>query len=72
MRSRSLKSSNPPRVKHGPARKKLKKCELCAHTFHSRRVFDRFCWKCKDEDERIRFAEWLPELDLPLVDSLAY
>ena len=51
-----------PKEGHGrPTRQRS--CNLCDEKFMPRNPFERFCRQCKDEDELLRFAGWLPEMD---------
>jgi len=36
------------------------RCNLCTDLFRAYSVFQRFCEICKNNDERYRYAEWLP------------
>ena len=38
-------------------------CNLCGKAYRAPSVFSRFCVDCKSEQEILKFAEWLPDLD---------
>jgi hypothetical protein len=38
-------------------------CNLCGQIFRARGAFERFCRRCREEREELRFEGWLPELD---------
>lgn len=40
-----------------------RKCNLCDTKFQPRSPFERFCQHCKEENELLRFVNWLPEVD---------
>ncbi len=45
-------------------------CNLCGIEFSTLKPFRVFCNKCRVEDERYLFAEWLPGGSLTEVESL--
>lgn len=47
--------------------KRIKCCNICGNTFQARSVFQRFCYRCKESEEMLRFMDWLPEVDDSLV-----
>ncbi|MGZ6290413.1 MAG: hypothetical protein ACXWQO_19645 [Bdellovibrionota bacterium] len=55
------------RVGHAPLRSthknKRKKCNLCYRGFYPQTGFDRYCHLCKEENELLRFGDWLPRID---------
>lgn len=50
---------------------KIKSCNICGNTFRSRSLFQRFCYRCKESEEILRFVDWLPELDDSLVARMS-
>jgi hypothetical protein len=42
-------------------RKQKRKCNLCAREFKPLSPFTRYCHRCREEEELLRFSEWLPE-----------
>jgi len=67
--ARSLKAGTENRRK--VQRAKNRRCNLCAEEFHPRTVFDRYCVTCKNENELLKFSEWLPELDAAITERLS-
>ncbi|HAR41795.1 MAG TPA: hypothetical protein DCS07_04075 [Bdellovibrionales bacterium] len=49
---------------------KTRRCNLCAEEFPVRSVFDRYCQKCREQNELFKFSDWLPELNEQLVGRL--
>ena len=43
-------------------RKQPRPCNLCMRTFDPHTVFDRFCPNCREQNELLKFSDWLPEL----------
>lgn len=52
-------------------RKKPRPCNLCAERFTPRTVFDRFCPTCKNENELLKFSDWLPEVDQSVEEKIS-
>lgn len=66
LRIEGASTSAAPSKHRQLARKQFRRCNLCADEFQPRTVFDRYCRNCKDENELLKFSEWLPELDAAL------
>jgi len=49
----------------------LRRCNLCSNKFRQHTVFDRFCESCRQNNERFKFSEWLPNLDADLAEKVA-
>jgi hypothetical protein len=50
---------------------KWRKCNLCAHEFQPRTLFERYCHVCREENELFKFGEWLPELDPVITERIS-
>jgi len=50
--------------------KKCRSCNLCMETFRPKTVFDRYCAKCKEKKEILKFSDWLPDLAIELTEQL--
>jgi hypothetical protein len=48
-----------------------RRCNLCTASFRCHGPFERFCRKCRERDELLRFSEWLPEQGTDLPQSLS-
>ncbi len=46
-------------------------CNLCLEEFAPHTVFDRYCATCKEENELLKFSEWLPEIDRAITERLS-
>ncbi len=51
-------------------RKHSRSCNLCMQAFAPNTVFERFCSRCRDDNELLRFSEWLPELDEEIQEKI--
>lgn len=38
-------------------------CNLCGRSFRAPHAFARYCRQCKEQEEVLKYSEWLPELD---------
>lgn len=47
-----------------------KPCNLCNERFLPRTVFERYCKKCRENNELFKFSEYLPDLDLAFDEKL--
>ena len=56
-----------PRMKH---QLKERCCNLCDIAFHPRTVFDRYCVQCREQEELLKFSDWLPQIENPLTTCL--
>jgi hypothetical protein len=36
-------------------------CNICGEIYRAHTVFERFCGRCRQEEELLRFSDWLPE-----------
>lgn len=50
---------SPLRLMH---KVKSRSCNLCGGLFRPHNVFERYCAHCREENELLRFGDWLPEM----------
>lgn len=60
-------------VKNGRTKKwhKTSTCNLCLEKFRPKTIHDRYCPACKEENQLLRFADDMPELDISLVEKVS-
>lgn len=51
-------------------RRAQRRCNLCSGGFHPGTVFDRYCPTCREQNELLKFSEWLPDLDAAIQEKL--
>lgn len=66
---------NSERIGTSPVRtqkdKRVKCCNICGHTFQAQSLFQRFCYRCRRDEEMLRFVEWLPEAGNSFVSRIS-
>lgn len=40
-----------------------RRCNLCERHFKPQSKFQRYCRHCRDDEEVLKYGDWLPELD---------
>lgn len=43
--------------------KKARCCNICGQSFKPQSAFERYCHHCKEEEEILKYSDWLPEVD---------
>lgn len=63
-----------PKLGHSRPTQKVRShrhCNLCEARFHPKTAFDRYCQHCREENELLRFGDWLPDLDEALTAKVS-
>lgn len=47
-------------------KQKIRPCNICGTIYRPHTAFDRYCSHCKQNEELLRFSDWLPEIDAAL------
>lgn len=71
MKGTKIQDVHVPKLKLRDQRMRPRLCNLCTNEFKLRTVFDRYCVSCKEENELLRFSEWLPEIDAEITERLS-